>query len=246
MKAKPKAIKGALSVVEGSRGRAGHDGELSLYDRVHAAISDRRLPPGTKLTEESLREIFGLSRARVRKVLQRLAHDKVVTFEPNRGAFVARPSAEEARHVFAARRVIEDAIIRAGAGAIGPADIEDLRRLNQAEHMAHEGGDLRESIRLSGEFHLRLAGHGGNPIFTEMLQELVSRSSLILAVYETPGGPDCAFDEHQEITDALAAGDADAAAESMGRHLRKIEDRLNLIELDISPISLESVFAERA
>lgn len=189
--------------------------ETFMYDRMHRAIADRRLPPGTKLVEEGLAEIFKVSRARVRKVLQRLAHDKMVTLEPNRGAFVARPSVDEARHVFAARRVVEDAIIRAVAGDVGNAGIDQLRRLNQAEHEAHEGRDPHGAIRLSGEFHLQLAAYGGNPILAGFLRELVSRSSLIIAVYETPGGPDCAFDEHEKIIDALAAGDGETAAREM-------------------------------
>ncbi len=215
-----------------------------MYDHMHRAIADRRLPPGTKLVEEGLAEIFEVSRARVRKVLQRLAHDKMVTLEPNRGAFVARPSVDEARHVFAARRVIEDAIIRAVASDVGDRAIDGLRRLNQAEHEAHEGRDPHGAIRLSGEFHLQLAAYCGNPILAGFLRELVSRSSLIIAVYETPGGPDCAFDEHQKIIDALAAGDANAAAREMRAHLEQIESRLNLTESEAAPIDLGHVFAE--
>ena len=220
--------------------------ETFMYDHMHQAIADRRLPPGTKLVEEGLAKIFEVSRARVRKVLQRLAHDKMVTLEPNRGAFVTRPSVDEARHVFAARRVVEDAIIQAVASGVGDGGIDELRRLNQAEHEAHEGRDPHGAIRLSGEFHLQLAAYGGNPILAGFLRELVSRSSLIIAVYETPGGPDCAFDEHQKIIDALAAGDANAAARKMRAHLEQIESRLNLTESEAEPIELKHVFAELA
>ena len=218
--------------------------EAFMYDHMHRAIADRRLPPGTKLVEEGLAEIFDVSRARVRKVLQRLAHDKMVTLEPNRGAFVARPSADEARHVFAARRVIEDAIIRVVASGVRNAGIEKLRRLNQAEHQAHEGSDLHGAIRLSGDFHLQLAEYGGNPILTGILRELVSRSSLIIAVYESPGGPDCAFDEHEKIIDALAAEDEETAAQEMRAHLKQIESRLKLTESEAGPIDPSHVFAE--
>ena len=38
----------------------------------------RSLPPGTKLVEERLAEIFGTSRARIREVLARLAHEQIV------------------------------------------------------------------------------------------------------------------------------------------------------------------------
>ena len=74
------------------------------YERIWSAIMDHSLPPETRLVEQRLCEIFGLGRTRLRQVLQRLAHERVVTLMPNRGAMVARPSVREAREVFAARR----------------------------------------------------------------------------------------------------------------------------------------------
>jgi len=226
--------------------RDGPAPEAAMYDHMHRAIADRRLPPGTKLVEEGLAEIFHVSRARVRKVLQRLAHDKMVTLEPNRGAFVARPSADEAGQVFAARRVIEDAIIRAVASGVEDVGIDKLRRLNPGEHQAQAGGDPHGAIRLFGDFHLQLAEYGGNPILAGFLRELVSRSSLIIAVYEPPGGPYCAFEEHEKIIDALAAGDGQTAALEMRAHLLQIEFRLNLTGTEAEPIELKHAFVNLA
>ena len=76
----------------------------TIHARIYDAIVEQRLPPGTKLGEETLCEIFGVSRTMIRRVLQRLASEHVVEARPHRGAFVARPSVEEAREVFEARR----------------------------------------------------------------------------------------------------------------------------------------------
>src|SRR2546429_7720803 len=61
-----------------------------VYDGIHRAILEQRLPPGTKLGEESLSSLFDVSRARVRRILLRLAHDKSVKLRPNRGAHFAQ------------------------------------------------------------------------------------------------------------------------------------------------------------
>src|SRR3989442_7261937 len=82
-----------------------------VYDRLHRAILAQRLPAGTKLGEESLSPLFDVSRARVRRILLRLAHDKSVKLRPNRGAYVAQPSAQDAREVFTARRIVEAHIV---------------------------------------------------------------------------------------------------------------------------------------
>ena len=82
-----------------------------ICERIRIAISERRLLPGTRLKEAQLSEIFGVSRARVRQALAALERDGLVNLMPNRGALVAKPSVEDARDVFFARRVIEASLI---------------------------------------------------------------------------------------------------------------------------------------
>src|SRR5437870_948791 len=67
-----------------------------IAKHITAAIIDRRIPPGTKLGEVSLGEVFGVSRTKVRQALYQLAKDKLVNLYPGRGAFVAEPSVKEA------------------------------------------------------------------------------------------------------------------------------------------------------
>lgn len=80
--------------------------------RIATAIHEHRLLPGTKLGEDRLANIFNTSRARVREVLARMARDQMVELFPQRGAFVAKPSIEQALDVFEARRLIEPGIVR--------------------------------------------------------------------------------------------------------------------------------------
>src|SRR5438552_17196298 len=92
-----------------------------VYDRIHRAILEQRLPPGTKLGEESLSSRFAVSRARVRRILLRLAHDKCVELRPNRGAYVAPPSAQDARGGFPAGRIVEARTVERVAKAVQTA-----------------------------------------------------------------------------------------------------------------------------
>ena len=94
---------------------------------------DHSLPPETRLVESELCAIFGLGRTRLRQVLQRLAHERVVTLMRNRGATVAKPSIAEARDVFAARRVIESNLVET---FIKSATRKDMKQLH--EHLARE------------------------------------------------------------------------------------------------------------
>ncbi|MCF5602574.1 GntR family transcriptional regulator, partial [Pseudomonas syringae] len=66
-----------------------------VYEHIFDAILEQRLAPGTRLSEEALGEIFGVSRTIIRRALSRLGHEGVVLLRPNRGAVVASPSVEE-------------------------------------------------------------------------------------------------------------------------------------------------------
>lgn len=220
--------------------------EDTLRRHVAEAIIDRRLPPGTKLVEQNLAQIFGVSRARVRAALARLAHEKMVTLEPNRGARVSTPSVEEARQVFEARRLIEDGIVRAAAARIDAAGLERLRAHVAAEHAAHARRDRQAMIRLSGEYHLLVAEMAGNAVLLDFLRELVSRSSLVIAVYERPGSADCADHSHGELIDCLAAGDGARAAAVMAAHMDDITRSLDLSAHREDGIDLRRVFADVA
>jgi DNA-binding GntR family transcriptional regulator len=204
--------------------------EQEIFEQLRAAIVEQRLPPGTKLGEEMLCEIFAVSRPRIRRILQRLGYDRLVELQPNRGAYVARPSVKEAREVFAARRLVEASLVRGLAGRLSPAQTGALRRLIERERAAAQARDRQLSIRLSGEFHLCLAEVSDNTTLSEFLRELVSRTSLIIALYERPGESCCSFDDHQQILDALAAGRTDEATAAMETHLLGIEGRLRLLE----------------
>src|SRR5947209_7123884 len=78
-----------------------------IYNSIFSAVMHQRLKPGTRLPEPELCKLFGVSRTLVRKGLQRLAHDHIITLRHNKGAVVASPSPEETRQVFEARRAVE-------------------------------------------------------------------------------------------------------------------------------------------
>ena len=59
-----------------------------IVDSITAAIVERRLMPGTKLSEQKIADIFKVSRTLVRQALNQLSRDRLVVLEPARGAFV--------------------------------------------------------------------------------------------------------------------------------------------------------------
>lgn len=215
-----------------------------IYRSVLNAVMNRRLPPGARLAEAELCEVFSVSRTIVRKALQRLAHDHIVELRPNRGAIVAAPTPEAAREIFAARRVIERDIVAMVARNLPPQGLGRLREVLAAEHRAMHSGDRTNWIRLGGEFHILLAEMAGNRVLMRFLVELVSRCSLIIALYENPGSPMCENDEHARLVTLIEKGRVAEAVDLMDHHVGQIEARLNLGET-VARIRLADALAER-
>ncbi len=214
-----------------------------IVSQIVTAISCHRLPPGTKLGEQKLGAIFGVSRPRIRQVLLRLQAANLITLSPNRGAFVARPTPTEAREVFAARRVVEAAIVSLLVANLGASQLAELRAHIKAEDAARERQDMHELIRLTGSFHVHLAENAGNAVLCDILRELVARSSLIIVLYQAPGTRTCPSHEHRALLDAIEARDAARAAKVMRGHLQHIERALDLESATERAIDLASVFA---
>src|SRR5215217_2843440 len=136
------------------------DRAMMIRDHLRDAIVDRRLAPGTKLNEAEVGTLFDVSRTVVRAALQALAFEGLVKTERNRGAFVANPSPEEARQVFASRRLIEPGIAIAAAGRMTPAHVAAFKAQldEEGRFIAERGPNARRSeIKASGDFHLLLA-----------------------------------------------------------------------------------------
>ena len=195
---------------------------------VTAAIVERRLMPGTKLAEQRLADIFGVSRTIVRQALNQLSRDRLVTLEPSRGAFVAMPSIDEARQVFQVRTMMETAMIRQLAARITDRQIAELRAHLRDEGDAVDRTDVAGRTGLLADFHVVLARMLGNDVLAQLLADLLSRSSLIALMYQSSHSAEHSRNEHVQIVDALERRDARAAARLMAHHVAAVERNLRL------------------
>jgi DNA-binding GntR family transcriptional regulator len=212
-----------------------------IYEKIYTAILEHRLHPGTKLVEERLADIFNVSRARVREVLVRLAHEQVVDIIPQRGAYVAKPTIDQAIDVFEARRLIEPAVLCRLIENLTPERVLRLRQHAALEHDARRREDKRAIVRLSGEFHTLLAELAGNSALVRQMRELSSLTCLIIFLYDAPTAASCRPDEHSEIIDAVAHRDLSKAQALMLAHLEHIERSLKL-EPGTGEVDLEAIF----
>ena len=210
-------------MVEHSGGGSG-----KVADSLATAIHEHRLSPGMKLNEDEVGEIYGVSRTVVRAALQHLAHDRLVELKRNRGAFVAQPSVREAREVFEARALLEPRTARSAAERATVADIKVLQKHIDAEHAALHAGDTGRALHLSGMFHIEMARIADQTTIADFIAQLVSRSSLIIALYWQRRTALCESHAHDALIKALGRNDPDAAEELMKHHLVDLLTSLDL------------------
>jgi DNA-binding GntR family transcriptional regulator len=199
-----------------------------IVDSITNAIAERRLMPGTKLSEQKIGDIFEVSRTVVRQAFNQLSRDRLVVLEPARGAFVAKPTAEEARDVFEVRAILETAVTKQLCATITDAQIRQLREHLEQERAAVHNAEVPGRTRLLADFHLVLAQMLGNQVLVQMLGELLTRSSLIALMRQSSQSAEESHSEHVAIVDAFERRDARAAVRLLDKHLGNVQRNLDL------------------
>ncbi len=194
-----------------------------IVESLTRAIVEHRLHPGTKLAEQKLADHFGVSRTLVRQALFLLSQNRLIRLEPARGAFVAAPSVDEAKQVFAVRRMLEVEMARAFVRQVTPSKIKALREHVAQEKLAVSNQDVPGRTELLGDFHVRMAELMDNEVLAELLRDLISRCALITLMYQSTAAAEHSNEEHADIVKALAAKDEDLAVRLMNDHLLHVE-----------------------
>ena len=201
--------------------------ESEVLRQIEQAVLDHRLPPGTKLKEIQLANLFGVKRGMIRKVLTRLAHSRLVEQTPNRGATVATPSVKEGQDLFAARRALESAVLGILISRVDEKMIKELRHLLDQEQRAYRRGESGNALSLSVNFHRRLAQMADNSVLREYLDDIIHRTPLVILTHLGSDEQNrCRNQEHEAIVDAIANHDTRKACKIMNQHLLHIESKI--------------------
>lgn len=203
------------------------------YDRLKDAIRHADIPPGEPLSENKISKTMGISRTPVREALQMLSQEGLVEIRPGRGVIIAARSIRQIMDVLFIRLIIETELTRLAAENISPHQIEtlwdSLHKMEEAvENEDHPGWSIADTA-----WHDVLSEACPNQLLGELVLQMrnrVHRYASIdhkLRIRQLRNGTA----EHRLIVEAVASGDADAAAEAMRDHLESLRKNLfdNLI-----------------
>lgn len=194
--------------------------EDAVYRKLKTAIRKRYIKQGSQLVEVALAQQLGVSRTPVRSAIKRLEAEGLVNSIPNRGAFVITPTQKEIEETFLVRAQLEIMAVRLTCSCITPKQIEDLRNLISLETKVFDESNLDEYYAANDNLHLKIAEQSGNRVLFSYIKELLDRTRIFLILYD----PFYKLEyrptsEHSAIVDALAAGDAERAAQAVETHI---------------------------
>lgn len=203
----------------------------AVYSRLKAEIEDGSFEPGQALTEIMLVAHTGASRTPVREALRRLAAEGLVDIGPRIGATVARISLRSVRELFDYRRLLEPAAIRmvveeAVANPGITAKFESIaERFTALDGQPYSDAFVASYRQLAEEFDVTLIDCTPNYHLARAIRELRPHSARLRRIAHTDQGRlGYAVQEHIGMCKAIAAGEADSAAEALRLHLVHVDE----------------------
>lgn len=200
---------------EGRKAEAAQDA-VFRWLKQHIATLPRR--DGVFLTEAEVCKATGTSRTPVREALLRLEADGFLQIVPKKGAYVAPITEADVEAVMQARKLVEEWCAREAA-RLGETLARELDHLiDQQAELIDDPIAFIESDRL---FHRAIVSAAGNPVLVSFYESLRDRQ-LRMGVHAVATSDQRSGDvlsEHKAIVVGIRAGDPDAAAAAIARHL---------------------------
>lgn len=203
-----------------------------IAERLRDAITRGAFRPGAQLGEVDLAAQLGVSRGPLREAMQRLVQEGLLRSERHRGLFVVELGIEDVHDIYAARLAVEQAAARMIMAGDRAAAVEALDAAQRALVEAAASGDSLRLADADQEFHAVLVRASGSPRLHRMAQTLLAETRMCLvALQATRPVPDQLVQEHQDLLDAVAAGDGEGLAALLAAHMA---DAVRRIEADLA------------
>jgi len=193
------------------------------FRQIRAAIVNGSIPPGSKISENTLANQFGVGRGPLREAIRRLEGSKLVQIQPNVGAKVISLDVPQAIEIYEIREALEGLACRLAAERATTDDCRKLSALLDKHETQIRSDNWLNYHQQEGDldFHYQVIQLSGNArLFDLLCGELYHLMRLYRRqTGAQPSRPEQALKEHQQIVDAIAQNDGELAELLMKRHI---------------------------
>ena len=209
------------------RGAAGSKVDQA-YLALKQAIVSGALAPDTLIDKNEWCARFEVSRLSITTAVNRLAFERLVVVEPQRGSYVAKMHLEDVRQWMLMRRALEMEVVAVCAKSMSENAIEGLGQNLAYQQAAIKSGDLQGFHELDTRFHRQMAEGLGLARVSEVLDPIRTHLERVRrTLLPEPGRLEGTFIEHEAIHRAIAARQPDRARHEMANHLDRVARELN-------------------
>jgi DNA-binding GntR family transcriptional regulator len=203
-----------------------------LLDRIHGALVEAictgELAPGERFTQEQLAERLGVSRQPVIQALLLLKNQGLVVDTDNRrGMLIAPLNAEFVGHLYKLRASLDSLAAKLAASNRHPDLKSEGTVLIERGKKAASSGSLGEVVLADLAFHDFIYRASGNPLLVESAKLHWHHTRRAMSWYlKQASAMRPVWVEHQQILNAVIAGDSRTAERLSRRHA---EDSINVL-----------------
>ncbi|MCK8671559.1 GntR family transcriptional regulator [Rhodococcus sp. HM1] len=190
-------------------------------EAIREGVRVGRFVPGQRLIEPDLMQELGVGRNALREALAQLGSDGLVKLEPHRGASIRRLTREDVAHFYQVREVLEGLSARLAAQNIdAPGHRERVLSAIDKSRSIAAAGDQPTYFDENFRFHRIIVELSGNPRLIELTDRLETQTFRLQFRSAKSNFVDYSIAEHEEIAEAILAGDGNQAEDLMRAHLR--------------------------
>lgn len=196
-----------------------------VYERLRAAILNRELTAGTRLSVPSLAEELGFSRSPVREAVQRLVQAGLATEEVHRGAVVAALDVSSVLSLYELREALEGMAARLACERATEREIAELGALLEEHSRALHTDAHDRHVALDMEFHARIRAAARNEHLRASLERVQDMVALAMMAADTSWHQQALL-EHRAIYTAIRQGPPETAEAVARAHISRIRHSL--------------------
>lgn len=200
----------------------------SVADQVFKVLQQRiltlELPPLTRISEADIARRMGVSRQPVREAFKRLERLGFLQIRPQSGTMVSLISEDAILQARFIRTALETHTVCTACAVFTQDDVAAMQALIDQQKAAVEVNDPQLFHRLDEDFHRAICARAGHDYVWDLILDHKAHMDRVrMLSLSSSSQQQLALSEHIAILAAIAAGDADAAAEAITRHLSRIE-----------------------
>jgi DNA-binding GntR family transcriptional regulator len=198
----------------------------AVYEAVRESIIGVELEPGSLVTETALAIRYGVARPTAKAAIERLVADGLLRRQAHKAARVPELSRTDLEDVYATRALIEEAAL---SNLAAHSRIPAAAQAAHSALLAHSSsGDNAALARDDIAFHRALVLGQDSARLARMHDLIMGEVELCIGQVQSFQlmRPSEIVDQHQQILDSVAAGDAELAGRLTREHITGARDRL--------------------